>query len=97
MALSPKIRNPIEYKNILLKCVGLLFIFLWILLILDLIFPVRFDFDYSTVITSREGKILKTYLSKDDKWRLEAELDEINPKMKELISSFDDNKMVGDR
>jgi penicillin-binding protein 1C len=85
MALSPKIRNPIEYKNILLKCVGLLFIFLWILLILDLIFPVRFDFDYSTVITSREGKILKTYLSKDDKWRLEAELDEINPKMKELI------------
>ncbi|MBE2189042.1 MAG: penicillin-binding protein 1C [Desulfobulbaceae bacterium] len=85
MSLSPKILNSIDYKNILLKSVGLLFIFLWVLLIFDLIFPFRFDFDYSTVITSREGKILKTYLSKDDKWRLEAKLAEINPKMKELI------------
>ncbi|PKL85789.1 MAG: penicillin-binding protein 1C [Ignavibacteriae bacterium HGW-Ignavibacteriae-1] len=85
MSSPIKDRNKISYKNILFAFVGLIFIFLWILLILDLIFPFKFDFDYSTVITSREGKILKTYLSNDDKWRLEAELAEINPKMKELI------------
>ncbi len=85
MSSSIKPHNKISYKNILFAFAGLIFVFLWILLILDLIFPVKFDFDYSTVITSREGKILKTYLSNDDKWRLEAELAEINPKMKELI------------
>ncbi|MCO5249993.1 MAG: transglycosylase domain-containing protein [Candidatus Kapabacteria bacterium] len=85
MLSSIKCCNKISYKNILFAFAGLIFFFMWFLLILDLIFPFKFEFDYSTVITSREGKILKTYLSNDDKWRLEAELADINPKMKELI------------
>jgi penicillin-binding protein 1C len=67
-------------KTILIL-IGLIFIKFWIILIADVLFPFKFTLNYSTVITSVEDKILKTYLSSDDKWRFESELYEIDEKL----------------
>lgn len=85
MQIGRKIPKTMNIKEVSFCLAAVVFLALWILLIFDVLFPFKFNFDYSTVITSREGKILKTFLSKDEKWRLEAELDEINSKMIELI------------
>lgn len=52
---------------------------------LDFFFPVQTDIAYSTIITARDGSILHAFLSRDDKWRMYAELPEITPTLREAI------------
>lgn len=52
---------------------------------LDHLFPLRPDVPYSTIITARNGSILHAFLSRDDKWRLYAELSDITPALREAI------------
>ncbi len=55
------------------------------LLLLDLAFPIRTDVPYSTIVTAADGAVLHTYLSRDDKWRLYAQLAEITPVLRKAI------------
>ncbi|WP_338764568.1 penicillin-binding protein 1C [Bernardetia sp. ABR2-2B] len=48
-------------------------------------FPFELDISYSQLILDRKGKIVYGFLSKDDKWRFQTELDEISPTLKETI------------
>lgn len=50
--------------------------------ILNLIFPIKFSVSYSTQVLSDDGKVLHAFLSKDEKWRMQATLPEINDKLK---------------
>ncbi|WP_461064665.1 penicillin-binding protein 1C [Spirosoma horti] len=52
---------------------------------LDFFFPIRSRVPYSTIITARDGSILHAFLSRDDKWRMYAELDEITPTLRNAI------------
>ena len=50
-----------------------------ILLVLDLVFPVKVPDNYSTVVLDDEGRILSAYLNNEDKWRLKTNLEEVSP------------------
>ncbi len=52
---------------------------------LDYWLPIQTVVPYSTVITARDGSILHAFLSRDDKWRLYAELSEITPELRRAI------------
>ncbi len=54
-------------------------------LLLDLVFPVRADFEYSPVIEDRDGKVLYSFLTADQQWRMKTRLDEITPELKKAI------------
>ena len=58
---------------------------LLIFLGLDFSFPVNTNVPYSTIITARDGSILHAFLSRDDKWRMYAELTEITPTLRDAI------------
>ncbi|GAB2550750.1 penicillin-binding protein 1C [Spirosoma aerophilum] len=61
--------------------IGVLLIFF----ALDFSFPIRTHVPYSTIITARDGSILHAFLSRDDKWRMYAELSEITPTLRNAI------------
>jgi len=52
---------------------------------LDFFFPLRSRVPYSTLVTARDGSILHAFLSRDDKWRMYAELNEITPALRDAI------------
>ncbi|MCY7356582.1 MAG: penicillin-binding protein 1C [Rudanella sp.] len=54
-------------------------------LLLDLLFPVRTTMPYSTVVTASDSTIIHAFLSRDDKWRMYAETDEITPALRDAI------------
>ncbi len=56
-----------------------------IFLILDYAFPFDRRVDYSTLVIDSKGDILNAYLSKDDKWRLYLEPEEITEDLKKAI------------
>ena len=56
-----------------------------VFLLLDLTFPLKTTVPYSTLVTARDGQILSAFLSRDDKWRMYAELPEITPTLREAI------------
>jgi len=54
-------------------------------LLLDLVFPPRPALPYSTVVTASDSTIIHAFLSRDDKWRMYAETDEITPVLRDAI------------
>ncbi|GAB3640390.1 penicillin-binding protein 1C [Spirosoma arcticum] len=52
---------------------------------IDRFVPVNTIVPYSTLITARDGSILHAFLSRDDKWRMYAELSEITPVLRDAI------------
>lgn len=53
--------------------------------ILHLLFPFQYEISYSTTITDKNDKILHAYLSKDDKWRMFTEENEITKDLEKAI------------
>ena len=54
-------------------------------LLLDFACPMKTDVPYSTLVTAEDGQILSAFLSRDDKWRMYAELSEITPTLRDAI------------
>ena len=73
--------NRIVKRRSVKAGVGVLLLFLGI----DALLPVNTLVPYSTLITARDGSILHAFLSRDDKWRLYAELSEITPALRDAI------------
>ncbi len=67
--------------------VTLLFCLLSILIfaVLNIIYPLKVNIEYSTIITDKNDKVLHTFLTSDDKWRMKTELSEISDQLKEAI------------
>lgn len=53
--------------------------------ILNICFPLNTSLSYSQLISDRNDKILYSFLSEDDKWRMYAEWNEIPEQLKEAI------------
>ena len=54
-------------------------VLLALLLVLDLVLPVKVPNNYSTVVLDDEGRILSAYLNNEDKWRLKTNVEEVSP------------------
>ncbi len=58
---------------------------LFIFILLHLLFPLKVNIKYSTIITDKEGTVIHAFLTHDDKWRMMTELGEITPELKKAI------------
>jgi penicillin-binding protein 1C len=52
---------------------------------LHLLHPLQINTTWSPVITATDGSVLHAFLSKDDKWRMKAELSEISPVLQKAV------------
>ena len=74
-----------------LKRLGVSALCLFILFILlNLIFPLKTNVEYSTIITDKNGEVISAYLTKDEKWRMKTELNEISPLLRKTIIAKED-------
>ncbi len=69
--------------------IGLISLFVFLLL-LNLIFPLPDKIEYSTLVTDDKGEIINAYLTKDEKWRMKTELEEISPLLRKTIIAKED-------
>ena len=58
--------------------------------VLDTAFPFHPKVPYSTQILAADGSVLHTFLSKDDKWRLQTEVAEITPLLRKTLIRKED-------
>lgn len=66
---------------------GVLFL---LFIVLNLLFPLRIETDYSVIITDSKGEVVNAFLTKDDKWRMKTELEEISPLLRKTIIAKED-------
>ncbi|MBX0332213.1 penicillin-binding protein 1C [Pontibacter sp. HSC-14F20] len=52
---------------------------------LNYLYPLKVNIPYSPVITASDGSVINAFLSRDDKWRMQLEPDEINPVLKKAV------------
>ncbi|XWW47642.1 penicillin-binding protein 1C [Fibrella sp. USSR17] len=60
------------------------------LFILDHLFPPKTRVAYSTVVTAADGTTLHAFLNRNDKWRMYATLDDITPRLRQVILRKED-------
>ncbi len=53
--------------------------------ILNFIFPLKVKIDYSQIVTANDGTVIHAFLTKDQKWRMMTEPNEISPQLKKAI------------
>ncbi|WEK35732.1 MAG: penicillin-binding protein 1C [Candidatus Pseudobacter hemicellulosilyticus] len=59
-------------------------------LLLNWLFPLPDQVDYSTIITDRKGELIHAYLTTDQQWRMKTELEEISPLLRKTIVAKED-------
>ena len=79
------LKQLLRYYNYLLYIFLFLLSLIVVFKILDIVFPLKINVNYSTVISASNGTILHAYLSTDDKWRMCTRLEEITPTLKKAI------------
>jgi penicillin-binding protein 1C len=88
-----KIKRPILKESLSLlrsRVVYTILAIIFIVFTLDRLFPLPLQKPYSKVIYAKDGTMLTAYLSNDDKWRMEAHLDEISPYLIKSIIEKED-------
>lgn len=60
------------------------------LFLLDLLFPPPTQVAYSTLVNAADGTTLHAFLNRDDKWRMYATLDDITPRLRQVILQKED-------
>lgn len=84
-----KITKPHFYsflKQLGIGFLGLILLFFF----LNLVFPLPDKVEYSTLVTDNKGELINASLTKDDKWRMKTELDEISPLLRKTIIAKED-------
>src|SRR5581483_230111 len=57
---------------------------------LNWVFPLHDHIEYSTIITDSKGEVIHAFLTKDQKWRMKTELNEISPLLRKTIVEKED-------
>lgn len=73
-------------KWLLIVSGGLFLLFL----LLQWIFPLPDQVEYSTIVTDNKGEVIHAFLTKDQKWRMKTSLDEISPLLRKTIVEKED-------
>jgi penicillin-binding protein 1C len=74
------------FKRLGIGILGLILLFF----ILNWIFPLPDKIEYSTIITDDKGEVVNAFLTKDQKWRMKTEVDEISPLLQKTIIAKED-------
>jgi penicillin-binding protein 1C len=61
-----------------------------IFLLLNWVFPLPDNIEYSTIITDSKGEVVHAFLTNDQKWRMKTELEEISPLLRKTIVEKED-------
>lgn len=69
------------FKSLLIAFVSIFILFI----ILNFLFPLKIKVSWSQTVNADDGSILHAYLSRDQKWRMPAELEEISPQLKKAF------------
>lgn len=69
--------------------VGMLLFFL-LFLLLNIFFPLPDKIEYSTIITDDKGQVIFATLTRDQKWRMKTELNEISPLLQKTLVEKED-------
>jgi penicillin-binding protein 1C len=90
--MTQKSRFPawFRFKTLLHFWSGVGLLSLCLFFLLDAIFPFHVAPSYAKIIYDREGKILHTFLSQDEKWRFPAKLSQISPQLQKAIIEKED-------
>lgn len=73
-------------KWLLISAGGLVLVFF----LLNLLFPVKANIQYSTIITDNKGEVIHAFLTADQQWRMKTELQEISPLLRKAIVAKED-------
>lgn len=74
-----------------LKRTGIAVILLFLsFFLLNWMFPVPDQVEYSTIVTDDKGDVVHAYLTSDEKWRMKATLEEISPLLRKTIIEKED-------
>src|SRR5687767_188097 len=74
-----------------LKKLGLILAGIFLLfLVMNWSFPLPDKVEYSTIVTDNKGEIINAYLTRDQKWRMKTELNEISPLLRKTIIAKED-------
>jgi penicillin-binding protein 1C len=57
---------------------------------LNWVFPLPDNIEYSTIITDSKGEVVHAFLTKDQKWRMKTELEDISPLLRKTIVEKED-------
>ncbi len=91
MKLKITKQNLLGFLRRFLKALGLGVAAIIILFfILNWIFPLHDKIEYSPIITDSKGAVINAYLTKDQKWRMKTELNEISPLLRKTIIAKED-------
>jgi penicillin-binding protein 1C len=74
----------LKRSGIIIACLVIIFF------LLNWIFPLRDKIEYSTIITDSRSEVINAYLTKDQKWRIKTELNEISPLLRKIIIAKED-------
>src|SRR6186997_3446250 len=74
------------FKRLGIAAIGLIIL----LFLLNLVFPLKTNVEYSTIITDKNGEVINAYLTKDQKWRMKTELNEISLLLRKTIIAKED-------
>ncbi|HOZ91572.1 MAG TPA: transglycosylase domain-containing protein [Bacteroidia bacterium] len=64
-------------------CMLLVYLLAWLI-------PFNVNIPYAVTVTDSRGEVLHAFLSKDEKWRMKANLNEINPQLVKAIIQKED-------
>lgn len=54
------------------------------------LFPLPDNIEYSTIVTDNKGEVIHAFLTRDEKWRMKTNLDEISPLLRKTIIAKED-------
>lgn len=80
----PRLRKVLTRTGAAMACLFLLF------LLLNIIFPIPKSVEYSTIITDNKNELIHAFLTRDEKWRMKTELNEISPLLQKAILEKED-------
>jgi penicillin-binding protein 1C len=84
-----KFRKTAIWKNLSLLLYTVASILI-LFLCLHFIFPLPHAPEYSAIITDNKNEIIHAYLTRDEKWRMKTEADEISPLLKKTLIEKED-------
>ncbi|MBO9684065.1 MAG: penicillin-binding protein 1C, partial [Flavisolibacter sp.] len=88
-----RFQQKVTKRNLLLLVKRFLIVvvsFFLLFLLLNILFPLPDKIEYSTIITDNNDEVINAYLTKDQKWRMKTELNEISPLLRKIIIAKED-------
>src|SRR6478752_3554730 len=92
-AWKPILKPLFRYRY--LRAVALWFLapvfgLIFLAFLLNFLFPLKVNLNYSPLVTAADGTVLHAFLNHNQKWRMKTELNEITPTLQRAIVNKED-------